>query len=299
MRTRLTSLALFFAGSMLIACGGGTEPDFAVTDTGADTSAAGETGTDTSTPPDTAPDTPIKPTIETCKKFVETTCGAKTSACCATSGFTWKESACKTNLDAYCTALVGDVALGRSTYDASYMDACLKGWEASLTACTIDGLTAGKNQIACQHWFNGMTKPGETCTGKNVAECHAPDGMGAYCDIKDGETTGICRAFTFVGKDQPCNWAGTTARYCETGLYCDLTSTTTTCKESKPLGATCAGDMDPSCGANACKANKCTARLPEGATCATWNDCQSYDCQMNKCTKVYYAAVSSWMCTGM
>ncbi len=300
MRTRLASLALLLAGSMLVACSDDTTTE--ATDSGTDTSGS-ETGSDTGTPPDGATETSVdapKPTVDTCKKFVETTCGAKTATCCATSGYTWKETACRTNLDTYCTSLVGDVALGRSTFDASYLDACLAGWDASLTACTIDGLTAGKNQIPCQHLFNGLKKPGAECEGKTVAECEAPDGMGAYCDIKTGETKGVCRAYAYVGKDAACNWTGTTAHYCNAGLYCDLSTTTSTCKEQKALGAACSGDMDASCGSNACKDMKCTARLPEGSACTTWNDCASFDCGTDgKCTKLYYAAVSAYQCGAM
>jgi len=302
MHHRLASLALVIAASLAVACGGKTtDADFNAADTGSPAAeTGGEAGGETGGGADAVAvdaERP-KPTAETCKKFLAATCNEKTEACCTSAGLGWTAGACNANLDYYCNALVDQVTLGRATYDATYEDACLKGWAESLSVCRMDGLTSARYQIPCSQWFNGLKKPGETCTGKSFTECEAPKNMGAYCDVKPGEMMGRCRAYGFVGKDQGCNFVGSTVRYCDAGLYCDMTSPTAVCKDAKPIGAACEGADDYSCGWNVCKDKKCTARLPEGSACTTGNDCLSYGCGSDgKCTKLG-AAVSAWMCTG-
>lgn len=303
MRACLASIVMMLAGC-LVACGGKatpaeeTSPETGVT---ADTGTPTETGGSDTSPSDsmTKPDSP-PPSKATCEKFVATMCGDKTKACCATAGLMWSGDGCNTNLDYYCNSLVDQVTLGRATYDESYLDACLKGWESNFTICNVDGITSAKNQIPCTHLFNGTKKIGETCTGKAFVECEAPAGFGAYCDVRPGDSSGKCRAYGFVGKDQPCNFYGSTVRYCDTGLYCDLTSTSPTCQTAKALGAACDGVDDFSCGIGAsCTMNKCTALAAAGATCARNEECASYSCVDSKCTKPENGAVSPWLCGGM
>jgi len=299
---RIACACVCFFVSVVAACSNDETPA-QPTDSGADV--ISEAGMD-SAPADTAVDAPSDapsdtmktPNAETCQKFVEATCNAKTAACCPAVGFGWKPDTCKATMTAYCQSWINDYKAGISTYDESHMAGCLAGWDSSLTACKVDSPTAGENTLPCQHWFNGVKKAGATCDGKSISECEAPDGLGAYCDIPSGAMTGTCVVYGFSGKDQPCKFSGSPELYCKTGLYCDMTATPSLCKEQKALGAACSGPDDQSCGINACKDLKCTARLPEGSACTTWNDCQSYNCQMSKCTKVYYSSVSSAMCDG-
>jgi hypothetical protein len=299
MRTYLSSIVVL--AGCLVACGGKVPPEeFSNgSDTGtSDTSTQADSASDSSSEREMRPDSP-PPSKATCTKMVAAMCSDKASACCTTAGFTWNGDGCNTNIDYYCNSLVDQVTLGRATYDESYLDACLAGWQANLTACEVDGLTSAKNQIPCTHLFNGTKKVGDTCSGKAFVECEAPAGFGAYCDVRTGETTGKCRAYGFVGKDQACNFYGSTVRYCDTGLYCDLTSTTPTCKTAKTLGATCDGPDDFSCGIGAsCNMNKCTALAGEGATCTRNEECASYSCVSSKCTKPDNAIVSAWLCGG-
>jgi hypothetical protein len=303
MRFPISSLSVLVAG-LLVACGGKVPPEEFTAETGGSDAGAdvlpSDSAVDTSAPTDaiTKPDSP-PPTAETCKKFVATLCSSKTAACCGKAGMMWNPDGCNTSLDYYCNTLVDQVTLGRATFDGSYLDACLKGWDTDLGTCEIDGLASAKSQIPCTHLFNGTKKVGEVCTGKTNVECEAPPGFGAYCEIRTGETMGKCRAYGFVGKDQPCNFYGSTVRYCDTGLYCDLTSSTTTCKTAKALGAACDGPDDFSCGNGAgCRMNKCALLGAAGATCARNEDCASYVCDTGKCTKAANPVVSSFMCTG-
>jgi hypothetical protein len=304
---RLASIAI--VSSLIIACGGKVPAEEFNADSGPDTAA---TGGDTSTTPtdgtvsDSTPtptDGPItsdaKPTPDTCKKFVGGICNDKTKACCEKSGLTWSADACNSGLDYYCNALVDEVALGRATYHPEYLDACVKGWEDSLAKCEVSGLESAKYQIPCAQLFNGLIKPGETCKGTRYAECESPPGFGSYCDKKAGATSGRCRAYGFVGKGEGCNFAGSTVRYCDTGLYCDITSPTSTCKAITPLGGMCAGADDYSCGYTAkCADGKCTALGAEGAMCSINEDCMSYECTMGKCTKGTNSVVSPFICNG-
>lgn len=308
---RLASLASLLvcslAASSLIACGGKAVAD-EFNDSGTNTDSAattdstpGEGGTTDGDPGDsTTPVDAPKPTAETCKKFVGGICNSKTEECCKTAGHAWDKDACNTGLDYYCQTLVDEVTLGRATYNESYLDACVKGWEESLAKCTISGLESAKYQIPCAQLFNGKIKLGEACKGTRYAECEAPPGFGAYCDIKPGAKEGRCRGYGFVGAGAGCNYTGTTVRYCETGLYCDVTTPTSTCKPQKKLGDACTGSDDYSCGFEA-KCNdmyKCEALGAEGATCAKPEDCLSYECDAGKCTKGADPVVSSWMCNG-
>jgi hypothetical protein len=295
--SRLASLALLLAGSMM-ACGGRVPADEVATDTGVDPDS---TSYATGPSPDDAevrPDSPA-PTAETCRQYVATLCSDNTKRCCETAELAWVDGVCNTNLDYYCNTLIDQVTLGRAVYDESYLQECLKGWESNLSACTVDGLTSAKNQVACTHLFNGTKKPGEACSGRSFVECEAPAGFGAYCDMRAGETTGRCRVYGFVGSGEPCNYYGSTVRYCDTGLYCDLTSPSATCKPVRNLGDACDGPDDLSCGlSNACKDSKCAAKLGAGETCTSNDECTSFECAMGACTSNTFPVVSAWMCNG-
>lgn len=305
---RLASIVLL-SSAYLMACGGKVPADEFNSDAGADSAATGDTGaagdtvtTDT-TADTTATDAVVdgaKPTPDTCKKFVGGICNDKTKACCDKVGIAWNAEACNTGLDYYCNALVDEVALGRATYNPAFLDACVKGWEDSLVACEVSGLASAKYQIPCAQLFNGLIKPGEPCKGMRYAECEAPPGMfGAYCEKKAGAKEGRCRAYGFVGKDQGCNYTGSTVRYCDTGLYCDVTTPMSTCKTKKPLGAACAGPDDSSCGFEAkCADGKCTALGAAGADCSVNEDCVSYMCTSGKCEKATNSVVSPYICNG-
>lgn len=308
---RFASLALIFASASVVACGGKSVADEFNND--AATADSGAPGADSSTtnpdeglpeggPLDTPPpvDAP-KPTAATCTKFVGGICNSATEACCKTAGFPWDKDACNTGLDFYCNALVDEVALGRATYHESYLDACVKGWEESLAKCTISSLESARYQIPCAQLFNGVIELGKPCKGNRYAECKAPAGnFGAYCDVRPGMKEGLCRAYGFVGKGEGCNYTGTTVRYCDTGLYCDITTPTATCKDAKKLGDACFGADDYSCGIGFhCDAtNKCAPLAAEGATCMRNEECASYECSGGKCTKGTDPIVSSWMCNG-
>ncbi len=308
---RFASLALiFFASAHVVACGGKSVADEFNNDAAAADS--GATGGDSSTtnpddgvleggPLDTAPVDAPKPTAATCTKFVGGICNSKTEECCKVAGFPWDKDACNAGLDYYCNALVDEVALGRATYHESYLEACVRGWEESLTRCAISELDSAKYQIPCAQLFNGVIELGKPCKGNRYAECKAPAGnFGAYCDVRPGMKEGLCRAYGFVGKGEGCNYTGTTVRYCDTGLYCDITSPTSVCRDAKKLGESCFGADDYSCGIGFhCDAtNKCAALSPEGATCMRNEECASYECTGGKCTKGTDPVVSSWMCNG-
>ena len=301
---RRTALALLLVSS-LAACGGKVPSEEFNSDAGTTDSAATDTTTPDGGPVDTTPSTDVvigsdaKPTADTCKKFVGGICNDATKACCSKAGLTWDPDACNTGLDYYCNALVDEVNLGRATYNPSFLDACVTGWEDSLKQCEISGLASAKYQIPCAQLFNGLVKPGEVCKGTRYAECESPPGFGSYCDKKAGSKEGRCRAYGFVGKDQGCNYTGTTVRYCETGLYCDVTSPTSTCKPSKALGAMCLGPDDYSCGFNArCADSKCAPLAAAGATCGANEECLSYKCTTGVCEKAESAVVSPYICNG-
>jgi len=284
----------------LVACGGKQSPESEIGAT--DSAPLGETSTDASTdavddgaPSDTPTVTDAKPTPETCKKFVGAVCSDATKACCEKVSLPWGGDACTTGMDYYCNALVDQVTLGKATFDPSQLDACVKGWQTNIATCVVNWRTSAKNMQPCDLLFNGTRAPGEACNPTALKECHAPPGFGAYCD----QTAKKCRAYGIVAKDQPCNFYGSTIRYCDDGLFCDLTATTPTCQPAKALGAACDGPDDFSCGwDNVCKENKCTKGAPGGSTCTVNADCASFQCTTGKCTDTTNPAVSSFICDG-
>lgn len=279
----------------LVACGGRQTSDLdETTDTGTLADASTETATDSATTTDGAPaDAP--PTADTCAAFVGAVCNDSTKACCEKVGLGWGGDACKTGLDYFCNALVGQVAVGKATYDASKLEACSKGWKDNLAGCQVSWRASGKNLLPCDQLFNGLKAPGETCDPNGVKECHAEPGFGAYCD----QTAKKCRTYAFVGAGQPCNFVGSTLRYCDDGLYCDMTTGTSTCKTAKAPGAACDGPDDLSCGYEyVCKDNKCQKGAPEGTACGGNTECASWTCTASKCTATTQPAVSSFICKG-
>lgn len=295
---RIAFASLVFLAVPLVACGGklNTPTEIGTTPDAATDGISGETGGEASVEGGTeaSVDAPA-PTPETCTRFVGGVCSDATKACCAKAGFEYNASACTGGLDYYCNALVDQVTLGKATYDATQLDACVAGWKANTTACLVGWITSAKNLQPCDLLFNGVKEPGAACNPSGLKECKAPPGFGAYCD----ESARKCRVYGFVGKDQPCNFYGSTVRYCDAGLYCDLASTTPTCKTARALGDACDGADDFSCGyENVCKDNKCIKGAPEGTACATGAECASFQCEGGKCTATTFPAVSSWICTG-
>jgi len=234
------------------------------------------------------------PTPKTCDAMTAAICGTDTAPCCTKHGFTWSEAGCKAVIAAYCGGQVDAVKAGTMTYDESYLDACTKSWASEMKTCDMDFITYLKSSFACAQLFNGTKAPGDSCDPRGY-ECKAPKGASAYCD----QTAKKCRVYTVVAKGEGCNYLGSTIRYCDTGLYCDVTSPTSTCQPALKTGEACDGPDDPACGLyNYCKDNKCAPGLASGVTCGTNPECASYVCKGGTCTDPSITVVSSYICTG-
>ncbi len=276
----------------------GSAPDTSIVDTGFDTGSdtsivdsgkvdTGIVDTGTDTGPDAGP-----PLATVCNTIATATCTKAFQSCCTSKGFGWDDVACFDVARAWCDDGRDGVAAGKTTYDPAYADACAKAWTAATTACSLHLLDYLENQAACSQMFNGKTAPGGVCT-RNT-DCHANPGQTAWCD----ESSKRCRAYQVVGAGASCTYFGATIRYCDTGLYCDF-SGAPVCKKATPIGGTCFGVDDTSCGiGNTCRAGKCAKGLAPGASCTRDLECASWECSLGKCTDPNVTVANKFLCAG-
>lgn len=104
------------------------------------------------------------------------------------------------------------------------------------------------------------------------------------CNVKDGvrcdAMTRKCTAIPKLG--DACD--SSSFEPCMKDAYCD--SGTKTCTARKPLGASCDSFASEQCVAGAyCKSatNTCTASLADGAACTSDEECDSRNCDADKC----------------
>src|SRR5262249_52381117 len=152
---------------------------------------------------------------------------------------------CRNAITGWCGYQINPVDLGYATFDGSQLAACTAGLKKAVPACSGDFLTWAKGYVPCTHLFNVTHAPG---AGGNPSALdsrarHAPDGFASYCDASVKK----CRAYGVVAIGSPCNYTGSTIRYCDVGSYCDA-SGDATCKKAQPLGSSCTGPDDLSCG---------------------------------------------------
>jgi hypothetical protein len=213
-------------------------------------------------------------------------CNSGTQACCSGLGQSYDASNCTTAIDYWCTMEIDAVNNGFVTYDPSYLAACQQRFGQFSKACSVNLITYLKNYVPCSQLFNGKTPPGGGCT--TDADCHAPAGEVASCDMSNG----MCRSYAIVGSGQGCTYAGNDIRLCDNGLYCDPLFRV--CRTAKALGAACLGASDLSCGfGNTCSGGRCNVGAPAGASCTNSLQCASWSCQSNACTDPN-VTVASW-----
>ena len=250
---------------------------------------------DTPVPPDGPVDTaPPDPSI--CDGLAAAICSSATSTCCTSRGSTYDESTCKSNETTYCNEQIAAVKGGKLTYDPSQLDACKAAWSSEVTKCSIFFTDWVKMNAPCQQLFNGTVAPGAACTFDY--QCQASPGGSAYCNT----TSKKCVSYVVVAAGAGCNFTGSTIHYCDTGYYCDTTSTTPTCTPQRALGDACDGPDDLSCGyLNVCDSTgHCVVGKPAGATCSgSALECASWTCTGGKCTdpNVELGDPSSGLCT--
>lgn len=303
----------------LVACGGRINPDF-----GSDSDASVDGAADTSVPvddgsirPDLGPpptdgivpppldamppidggpaDAVAPPPPTVCSDLADAICTKDTAACCSTHGSTYVDSKCRDAEISYCNYELDWVASGRLTYDGSQLLACESAWRKAFALCGVFFIDWLKLYEPCTRVFNGTLAPGDTCTYD--IECNSPPKGEGYCD----PSTKKCKQYDVVGKGAGCNFTGKVIHYCDSGLYCDTTSTTPTCLPEKALGAACDGVDDLSCGyTHACVSGTCQKGLPVGAACdsASAIQCASWQCTSGKCTDPNVRLADPSVCGG-
>jgi hypothetical protein len=250
----------------------------------------GEVGGDTSVT-DTGMDSGI---TSVCDKFATATCTPAFQMCCTSKGFTWDELGCTDVAKLFCDNSRDGVTAGKTVYDPTYADACAAAWKSAGSSCVLSLTDWIKNRVPCAQTFNGKTAPGGSCT--RDSDCHADAGQVGICDNSSKK----CRAYGVVGKGAACSYFGISPRLCDKNLYCDFTSgSIPTCKDATPLGGSCFGIDDQSCGlGNTCKAGKCAVGAPSGASCTRDLECASWSCSVGKCTDPNVTYASKAFCSG-
>lgn len=251
-----------------------------------------DTGSAETSVADAAGDTSVMPTESvTCKRLVAAMCSKATENCCTELGITFLAGACAEAVMAYCTTRIDAVTLGRATYDESQLEACAASYESPKIGCSAEFIPMLRHSVACAHLFNGNKEPGAVCA--NSVECHAPEGAIAYCD----ENAKRCRASFVVPEGAACNFTGSNLRYCDDGLYCDLTGASAACKKELAAGADCVAANYIACGySSTCVDSKCGPGLAAGATCTEARECSSWTCREGKCTSTLYPRVDKGLC---
>ncbi|MGZ3421104.1 MAG: hypothetical protein ACXVEE_24735 [Polyangiales bacterium] len=264
----------------------GTIKDSTATDTSVVDSA-------TDTKPDTSTDSG-PPITTVCDQFATATCTPAFQMCCTSKGLAWDDLGCSDVAKLYCDSSRDGVTAGKTVYDASYADACAAAWKSATTMCTLSLTDWIKNRVPCAQTFNGKTAPGGACT--RDSDCHADAGEVAFCD----NSSKRCRQYGVVPKGASCNYFGISPRICDTGLFCDYTTgAIPICKDATPLGGSCFGIDDQSCGlGNTCKSGKCAVGAPVGTTCTRDMECASWSCSVGKCTDPNVTLASKAFCSG-
>jgi hypothetical protein len=295
--------ALVLLAVSLFGCGSRVVIDDLGTASSADSGATDTTATDTSVADSAVADTTIEPADtavpddRTCQALEDAICtGAK--PCCDSSGFGYDEAGCRTAIGNWCAFQINAVEADLAVYDGSQLAACTASWKKNVATCNVDFLSWAKSYVPCTHLFDGVREPGSKCNPKGLDSlaCKAPAGFASYCD----SSVSKCRAYGVVPIGSPCNFTGSTIRYCDVGSYCDLADPSPTCKKARPLGSDCMGPDDLSCGMfDVCKDGKCAKGLPAGSPCTEGLECASYSCSMGSCGSIDQLAVDRSICTGM
>jgi hypothetical protein len=290
---------LLFAG-LSLGCGSRVVIDDLGTDGALDATATetsvDSTASDTFVATDTAVLDTAEPDDHTCTALADAICaGAK--PCCDKHGFAYNETACRSAIGSWCDYQIAAVGSGLAVYDGSQLDACTASWKNNVATCGVDFLAYAKSYVPCVHLFNGVREPGSKCNpmGLDSLACKAPAGFGSYCD----SSVSKCRAYGVVAIGSPCNFTGSTIRYCDVGSYCDLADPSPTCKKALPLGSACSSPDDLSCGMyNVCKDGKCAVGAKGGTACSSGSECASYTCTMGMCTSIEQVPVDESICAG-
>jgi hypothetical protein len=315
--SRLVVASSLGMGCLVVGCGGRVNPEAGSdidsgtgSDAGLDSSVkpgpidGSPLPTDVKPTPDDAPifvdggptpaDSGPIPSATVCDELAKAICGSATKACCDAHKVTYDAAGCEAAEKSYCETQRSWVKSGRLTYDPGQLGNCEAGWMKALTACSVNWIEWFQFNQPCAQLFNGTILAGDKCSYD--IECYSPPGGRGYCDTDSNR----CRVYDFVGPGKGCNFAGKTIHYCLPGLYCDTTSTTPTCQPQVPLGGTCDGPDDLSCGYNnVCKDGKCALGLPAGATCdPSALECASWSCDGGTCTSTNVELADPSICSG-
>jgi hypothetical protein len=308
------SIATLSIALLAVACGGANANDSVFQEPGADAAAGSDTantgGQDTGgTNPrkdsggtvveDTAaPDTGTPITAENvCTKLADAICTSALSTCCGTKGIEYNASGCRDAITKDCTDKQAAVTDGRTTFNADAYGACVGAWSALTTKCSVPILEFVKTYAACDQLFNGTTAFRDSCA--EDYECKVAPG--AYANCTSG---GQCDSVAVVGNGAPCGTLSTTRAYCDYGLYCQYTSSSSgTCRTAKAIGATCNNSNE--CGfGNWCNrggfgsSGTCAAGSPAGTYCSYNEVCASGECSSNRCTDPNVSVAGPAVCNG-
>jgi len=260
-----------------------------------DTGTVVDTGlVDTGVVVDTGPDSGV--IDKTCASMQDAQCTDATKKCCTSGGVTYDDLGCRDRAGLWCKTGFDAVIGGKAIYDPTQLAACNSAWTTLESTCSIPILTWVKTYAPCSRLFRGSTPAGGACS--YAFECAPPTSGGfADCDASSKRCRTV-EVITTVGAS--CNYFGAAAKYCDYGMTCDYVSGgAPTCKKATPVGGSCFGTSDTSCGLGyVCKSGKCAVGAGNGASCIYDLECASWSCTLGKCTDPNFEMANKSFCYG-
>jgi hypothetical protein len=302
---------------LVSACGGANVADNVFADPGADAAAGSDTQAtgndapignndggnpkkDTGEPVegDTAPPDTGAPLSadNVCSRLADAICTPALSSCCGTKGIEYKDSGCKSAVLKDCADKLTAVKDGKTTLNLDAYAGCVGAWSTLSTKCATPILEFVKTFAPCSQLFNGTTPFGNSCSEDYQCKVSA----GAYGNCT---TEGRCDSVTVVGKDAVCGTVSGNRAFCDYGLSCNYTSSSSgVCRTARAIGAACSQNYE--CGfGNYCSrsfggSGSCAVGLASGASCSFPAQCASGSCSGGRCTDPNITLASPLFCNG-
>lgn len=248
---------------------------------------------DAPSPPDTT--APLS-AENVCPRLADAVCTPSLATCCASKGIEYKDSGCKAAIFKNCTDKQAAVKAGDTTLNLDAYNACVSAWSSLSAKCATPLLEFIKVYPPCNQLFNGTTAPGGSCS--QDYECKVAPGALASC-TRDGR----CDSLFVAATGAPCGAVMGSRVYCDYGLYCQYTSSTSgTCRTARALGSPCSQSYECGLG-NYCSrsgggAGSCVVGIAAGGACSFNEQCASASCVSGRCADPNVSVASAGVCNG-
>jgi hypothetical protein len=214
------------------------------------------------------------------------------STCLATS-----QEVCVANRQAACTTNVIAPALAdQLAYDSSRAEGCIAAVGSAYSDAKITSAEQKSMTTACEFVFSGTRTRGATCS--KDADCKQSEQLRCvvhYASVTDAANIqGTCQLPAQVAAGASCSAA---EQQCANDYYCDSGSH---CVQRGQIGNEC-GPQTPCASDGKCSEDKCVAKLDDGMSCTSNEECTSGYCieLVNLCATTYQLSQGEEFCQPM